>query len=186
MNNTLKLLKPLVDPLLLGSTLDELALLYQQEPDTKVFATCFYKIFKLAIVSSKKYWGLNEDDIASICLEKLDYCLRTYEPIYSFTTYFTKVFENRLREETQKYSRKKRKCVLQSINDLINEGIYDTYNVLEMLLPKTLTDKEYKYCMLLSEGYDNAYISSKLGVSQTTLSNYRKSLKFKLAGLQFL
>jgi uncharacterized cysteine cluster protein YcgN (CxxCxxCC family) len=186
MDKTLKLLKPLVDFELLEYSLNDLALMYQLEPDTKTFATCFYKIFKLAITTSQKYWGLTEEDVASICLEKLDFCLRTYVPGNNLTTYFTTVFCNRLREETQKYNYKKRKCVLQSINDLINESIYDTYNVLEMLLPKNLTDKEYRYCMLLSEGYDNASIAIKLGVSLTTLSNYRKSLKIKLAGLEFL
>lgn len=183
MNRTLNLLRPFVKENC-NLNLEELAILYQREADTTTLATSFSMIYKLAIVISDEFWGLNEDDIASWCLEKLDYCLRTYTEGNKFITYFSAVFRNKLREETERLNYKKRKGVFQSINDIIDVGIEDTYNLIEMMLPKNLTDKEYTYCMLASEGYDNAYIAEFMHVSRMTISNIRKSLRYKCSTLQ--
>lgn len=184
MNETLKFLAPLVDASLLKLSLNDLALLYQEKSDSHILATAYNKIFKLAITVKNKYWGLDEAEIASYCLEKLDFCLRTYTQGYQFTTYFCKVFSNKLREETENLNRKKRKCILESINDVVNIGVEDTYNIIEMLLPTNLTDREKTLCIMESEGYDRKDIADILGVSRMTVHNIEKSLKVKLVDLQ--
>lgn len=184
MNDTLKLLQPFINPQLENLTLEQLAFKYQTKAETTILATSFSKIFKLAIIIKTEYFGLEDTDIASWCLEKLDYCLRTYKTGNCFSTYFSVVFKNKLREETEKLNYKKRKGILESINELLDIGIDDTYNLIEMILPKDLTEKEYTYCMLASEGYDNSYIADELNVSRMTISNIRKSLKIKCSTLQ--
>lgn len=184
MYSTYKLLQPLTDKKLNSLTLEELALQYKVNADSKILATAYCKIFKLAIMLSNKYWGLNESDIASFCLEKLDLCLRTYNSESAFTTYFGKVFCNKLREETENLSRKKRKCILESINNLINVGVEDTYNLIELMLPDTLTSKERKLCIMESEGYDRKDIAEELNVSRMTIHNMEKSLQIKLTDLR--
>ena len=154
MYSTYKLLQPLVDKNLDSYSLEELAFMYQQNSESRILATSYCKIYRLAIMLSNKYWGLTEADVASFCLEKLDMCLLTYQEGSAFTTYFGKVFCNKLREETENLNRKKRKCILESINDLINVGVEDTYNLIEMMLPANLTSKERTLCIMESQGYD--------------------------------
>lgn len=184
MEKTRKLLKPFVDERLLGKSLNELALMYQATPTTAILATSFELTFRLATIIQNQFYGLADEDVVSWYLEKLDMCLRTYKGGYQFTTYLSKVFRNKLREETERLNYKKRKCILESINDIVEIGLEDTYNVIDMLLPKNLTQNEYTYCMLASEGYDNAYIADMLDVSRMTISNIRKSLKVKCIDLQ--
>lgn len=186
MYDTYKLLEPLVYKTLLDETLEVIAEKYETMPDSRLLATAYAKVYKLAIVINNGFWGLTEADMASFCLEKLDFCLRTYikDKGVKFITYFSRVYKNKLREETENLNRKKRKCILESINDLINVGVEDTYNLIEMLLPDTLTQKEYQLCLLESEGYDRAYCAEKLNVSRMTISNMEKSLRVKLNGLQ--
>lgn len=184
MDSTLKLLSPFISDKYSNISFEELAYLYQKAPETNILATTFSKIYKLAIVVCDEFWGLNDEDIASWCLEKLDYCLKTYNGKSLFTTYFCTVFRNKLREETERLNYKKRKCILESINAIIDIGIEDTYNLIEIILPDNLTQKEYQYCMLASEGYDNSYIADTMNVSRMTISNIRKSLRLKFATLQ--
>lgn len=184
MSNTYKFMAPLVSNELKELTLNELAFMYQSNNDSRILATAYVKIYKLSISISNQFWGLNEDDLDSWCLEKLDYCLRTLNPKFAFTTYFATVYRNKLREETEALNYKKRKCILVAINELITEGLEDTYNLLELMLPDTLTDREHELCILESEGYDRKYCAEQLGVSKMTISNMEKSLRVKLADLQ--
>lgn len=187
MYNTRKLLLPLIDAHYDDLTLEELCEEYKIKADARILASAYDKIYRLAIVINNNYWGLTEADYASHCLERLDFCLRTYDirpnRKAKFITYFCKVYGNKLREETEALNRKKRKCILTSINELINVGVEDTYNLIELLLPNTLTEKEYRLCMLESEGYDKQYCADALGVSRMTISNLEKSLRIKLADL---
>lgn len=184
MYDTLKLLSGLVDTDMLGLTLEDLALEYQVSPNTKVLATAYDKIYKLAILLNEQYWGLDKTDYPSFCLEKLDFCLKTYKSPGKFTTYFSKVYKNKLREETEKLNYKKRKCLLQSINDIVEMGVEDTYNLLELILPSNLTSREREVCIMKSEGYENKDCAEKLKVSKMTISNIEKSLRIKLSTLQ--
>jgi len=184
MESTLRLLRPFITEKYTNMRLDTLAYLYQDRAEPQILASSFEKIYRLAIVISSDFWGLTECDLASWCLEKLDYCLKTYNSESQFTTYFATVYRNKLREETERLNYQKRKCILESISELIDMGIEDTYNFIEALLPDNLTDKEYQYCILASEGYDNTTIAEILNVSRMTICNIRKSLRLKCATLQ--
>ena len=184
MNDTLKLLQPFIIESSDDITLETLAGIYKVQPHTRALATGFYKLFRLICKIKDEYWGLDETDVASWSLEILDKCFHTYDGTAKFITYYAKCLRNKLREETEKKNYKKRKCILVSINEVVEEGICDVYNLIDMLLPETLTYKEKLYCLLASKGYDNSFIADILGVSRMTISNIRKSLKVKLATLQ--
>ena len=184
MYRTKEFLSGSVSTLYMTLPLENLAILYQQSPKVEIFSTAFNKIFNLAITIKDKYFGLNDDDVASWCLEKLDYCLKTYKEGNKFSTYFYTVFSNKLREETENLNAKKRKSILVSINEVLNIGIEDTYNLLMVDLPKGLTMREYEYCKLASEGFDKNYIAEQLDVSRMTICNIEKSLRVKLLSLQ--
>lgn len=184
MYRTKQFLSGSVSAVYLKLSLEELALMYQEQQNIEVFSTAFYKVYNLAYQVKENYWGLNDDDVASWCLEKLDYCLKTYNGENKFSTYFYKVFSNKLREETESLNAKKRKCILVSINELLNVGLEDTYNLLECILPDTLTQREKEVCLMKSQGYENKDCAEKLHVSKMTICNIEKSLKNKLITLQ--
>lgn len=186
MYQTKQFLSDCVSPIYMTMTLEELSFKYQETPSMNILATAFYKVYNLAIQISNNYYGINDEDLASYCLEKLDYCLKTYKSGNKFATYFYRVYANKLREETENLNCKKRKGVLVSINEIIDIGLEDTYNLLSMTLPKNLTDKERKFCMLASEGFDNNDIAKELKVSKTTVYKIIKSLQNKLFTLQSL
>lgn len=185
MYETLKLLQPLINKETNDWTLEYCAYMYQREHASNILALAYSKIYKLATVVKNNYWGLTEEDYASFCLERLDFCLKTYDADAKakFTTYFCRVYGNKLREETEKLNYKKRKCILESINEVIDMGVEDTHNLLEMMLPNTLTPREYELCKLESMGYDKAFCAEQLGVSRMTICNMEKSLRVKLSDL---
>lgn len=183
MIDTLKMLRPFVDESLKNVSLNNLALMYQPSRNCSILASAYERIYKLAINISNKFWGLDCSDVASYCLEKLDFCLMTYNGNGEFSTYFYVVFHNKLREETEKLNYKKRKCILQSINEIINIGVEDTYNLLELMLPSNLSKREYELCLLEAEGYDRKYCAEKLGVSRQQIHNIEVGLRNKLSYL---
>lgn len=186
MYDTFKLLYPYTTTFYLCDTMEQLSLLYKACNSERILASAFCKVVKLISKINDEFFGLDDADMQSWSLEKLEMCLRTYDESkgVKFITYFGKVYHNKLREETEKLNYKKRKCILENINDIIDIGITDTYNLLTMILPKNLTEKEKTYCILASQGYDNSFIADTLGVSRMTISNIRKSLNVKCADLQ--
>lgn len=186
MYDTFNMLYPFTTVEYMADTMEQLSMLYKVCSSEQILATAFCKIVKLISKINDEFFGLDETDMESWSLEKLEMCLRTYDETkgVKFITYFGRVYHNKLREETEKLNYKKRKCIMQSINDIIDIGINDTYNLLTMILPKNLTEKEKTYCILASQGYDNSYIADTLGVSRMTISNIRKSLNVKCISLQ--
>ena len=184
MTDVYNLFKPLVTKQYSEMSLEELACEYQKSDKSSILATAYCKIFKLAIIINNEYFGLEEEDTASWCLEKLDMCLRTYKASNKFSTYFSTVYRNKLREETERLNYKKRKSILVSINEIVEEGVNDVYDLIDVLIPKDLTVNEREYCMLASEGYDNAFIAEIMHVSRMTICNIRKSLRKKCVTLQ--
>lgn len=191
MINTLKTLSTLITNETLEMTLEEIAAAYREDLNPSLLATAFAKTYKLILKVSEKYYGLTEDDIASLSLEKLDYCLQTHDSqIAAFSTYYTTHLMNKFREETQSLNTHKRKIMFHSdsYESLVENG-FDIES--EMALDETfdslesygLNARELEYCNLIIQNYSNAEISKKLGVSIMTLSNMRKKLREKLTPL---
>lgn len=187
MNNTLRTLSQIITPKYQQMNLEQLADVYTKDLNPSVLASAFSKTFKLIINISQKFFGFSQADIASYSLETLDKCLQTYIPGEAvFTTYFTKIFSNRLREESQKLNTHKRKaCFMSDSLEGLMENGYDVATSNENdscdLTGFNLDERELTYCNLLLDGYTNAEISKKLNTSIMTLSNIRKKLRIKLA-----
>ena len=191
MITTLKTLSTLITNETLKMTLEEIAAAYREDLNPSLLAAAFAKTYKLIINISNRYYGLTQDDIASFSLEKLDFCLQTYnDDKAAFSTYFTINLRNKFREETQYLNTQKRKVMFYSESyDVMVENGFDLESpeqvreTIDNLASYGLTEKEMEYCNLILAGCSNAEISNMLGVSVMTLSNMRKKLREKLMPL---
>ena len=191
MITTLKTLSTLIINETLEMTLEEIAVAYREDLNPSLLAAAFAKTYKLIINISNHYYGLTQDDIASFSLEKLDFCLQTYnDDKAAFSTYFSTNLMNKFREETQYLNTQKRKVMFYSESyDVMVENGFDLESpeqvreTIDNLASYGLTGKEMAYCDLILKDFTNAEISKLLGVSVMTLSNMRKKLKEKLMPL---
>ena len=189
METTTKTLNNYRDEEIKDLSLEQLSSLYRQTHYDCIIAEAFEQIKRLIVLHNKQYPHLEQTDSISFALEKLQMCLLTYVPGSSnkFSTYFSKVYKNKLREESQYLNTHKRKVIYNSssLNAMMDEG-FDVignknikYEVLT--LPDTLTHKEKVYCYLLAVDYGtNKEIAQRMNVSTMTLCNMRKSLRAKL------
>ncbi len=191
MIKTLKTLSTLITNETLEMTLEEIAVAYREDLNPSLLAAAFAKTYKLIINISNHYYGLNQDDIASFSLEKLDFCLQTYNGgKAAFSTYFYTNLMNKFREETQYLNTQKRKIMFycQSYDEMVENGFdlespEQMGDTIDNLASYGLTEREMAYCDLILKDFTNAEISQQLGVSVMTLSNMRKKLRKKLRPL---
>lgn len=197
MQQTLKLFKPLITSEYEIQSLEDLAEAYRKDLNPQILATAFHKCYKLALSTSKKFHGLSPEDIESYAVTTLDKCLQSYRPLgATFTTYYTTIYHNKLREETEALDTDKRKAnsktnsleeLLENGIDFANESTSENWMVMEVLKSFKLSNRELTYCKLIMEGYTNADIASMWNTSVMTLSNLRKGLRTKIdpSALQF-
>lgn len=192
METTTKTLNNYLDQEIKGLSLEQLSSLYRKTHYDCIIAEAFDQLKKLIIVNNRNYPQFEICDSVSYALEKLEMCLLTYVPgsTNKFSTYFSKVYKNKLREESQ-YLNTHKRCVIYnstSLNYLVEEG-FDVAGNLDincnmLYLPNNLTDKEALYCKLLAIDYGtNKEIAEYMNVSVMTLCNIRKSLRSKLKQL---
>lgn len=189
MRNTLSTLSTLITDDIMNMSIDQIAKEYKKSLNPALLSLAFKNHYNLIIQTSKNYYGLADEDIASYSLEKLDYCLQTVDLDKAlFSTYYTTVLMNKFREETQALNTHKRKAIFysDSYEKLLDNGfdiaVADFYNtnLLEDLTEYDLTDKEVQYCKLIIKDFTNAEIAKLMDVSKMTLSYIRKSLRLKL------
>lgn len=193
MFNTLKNLRPLIDDTDRLLTLEEISAKYKMTLSPALLAAAYEKIVQLAYVVSRPFFGLSEEDVASFALEKLDVCLLTYrEGEGKFATYFSSVFYNQLRAETEALNTHKR-CIIfnsQSYDGMLENG-YDViredeslFEIIQVLESLNLTQSEMKYCMaILQESHilRDSEIAEQLNMTRAGVGYIRKSLKKKLS-----
>lgn len=188
MNSTLKLLSPLVTSDLLEKSNEELAISYQHEMDPAILATVFHKNFRLIFIVAKDSIGVSEQDLASYSLTELDKAMLSFNNEKGkFSTYYTRLLKNRLRNLQQSEFCDKRKAMLysSSLEDLSEQGFdvaaqpqYNESTLMEHLRSVDSIRKiEADYCLLLLRGFTNNEISKILKVSTQTLSVYRNKLR---------
>ncbi len=191
MITTLKTLSTLITNETLEMTLEEIAVAYREDLNPSLLAAAFSKTYNLIINISNRYHGLTQDDIASFSLEKLDFCLQTYNgDKAAFSTYFYINLTNKFREETQYLNTQKRKVMFycQSYDEMVENGFdlespEQMRDTIDNLASYGLTERERVYCDLILKDFTNEEISKLLGVSVMTLSNMRKKLRKKLRPL---
>lgn len=170
-------------------SLEQLSSLYKETKHDSIIAEAFERVSKIIVSLNQYYPQVETCDSISIALEKLEMCLRTYNPNgkIKFSTYFYEVFKNKLKQEVKGLNYPKR-CIIYkstSLNYLMEDGfdvsIDSDLNYQSIYLPNNLTDKEILYCKLLALDYGtNKEIAEYMQVSVMTLCNLRKSLRLKL------
>lgn len=189
METTARVLNKYRDSEIKGLSLEQLSSLYRLTHEQSIIAEAFDQLKRLIVISNNQYPQFDTDDSISFALEKLEMCLLTYVPgsKTKFSTYFIKVYRNKLREESQ-YLNTHKRCVIYnstSLNYLIEEGFdvaaNKTIDCNTLVLPNTLTKREEQYCNLLAMDYgSNKDIAKYMNVSVMTLCNMRKNLRTKL------
>lgn len=192
MLKTLNMLSTLIIEDTRDMSLEQIAEAYRESLNPSLLALAFEKTYKLIINISAKYYGLTDEDIASFSLEKLDICLQTYKSgQVNFSTYFTTTLMNKFREETEALNTQKRKVLFfsDSYEAMVENGFdlvaatCEDDEIMDTLTQYKLTEKEFQYCNLILNGWNNSEISKMMGVSIMTLSNMRKKLREKLRPL---
>lgn len=190
MQETYKMLVGLTQDKYKDLSMEQLALEYQKELNPSILAESFVRSFNFILQTSSHYYGLTDQDIASYALERLDYCLQTYQQGNKFLTYYGTVLKNKFREETQYLNTHKRKAIFHSFSyevmvdngfDLVANAQEDEIaNLVEDLREHGLDDREIKYCLYLLMGEINANIAKNMGCTIMTLCNMRKRMRIKL------
>jgi hypothetical protein len=193
MRGTYKMLVELAQDKYKNLSMEQLALEYQKELNPSILAESFVRNYSFIFQIASGYYGLTEQDIASHALERLDYCLQTYQQGRKFLTYYGTVLKNKFREETQYLNTYKRKVIFHSSSyevmvdngfDLVaNAQGNEMVELIEDLRERGLEDKEIRYCFYLLMGESNANIAKSMGCTIMTLCNMRKKLKKKLGDL---
>jgi RNA polymerase sigma factor (sigma-70 family) len=190
MQGTYKMLVGLTQDKYKNLSMEQLALEYQKELNPSILAESFVRNYSFIFQIASGYYGLTEQDIASHALERLDYCLQTYQQGRKFLTYYGTVLKNKFREETQYLNTHKRKVIFHSSSyeamvdngfDLVANAQEDEIaNLVEDLREQGLEDREIQYCFYLLIGESNAEIAKNMGCTIMTLCNMRKRMRIKL------
>ena len=190
---TYKMLVGLTQDKYKNLSMEQLALEYQKELNPSILAESFVRNYSFIFHIASGYYGLTEQDIASHALERLDYCLQTYQQGRKFLTYYGTVLKNKFREETQYLNTHKRKVIFHSSSyEVMADNGFDLVacaqedeitDLIEDLRERGLEDKEIRYCFYLLMGESNANIAKSMGCTIMTLCNMRKKLKKKLGDL---
>lgn len=190
MQETYKMMLGLTQNKYKDLSMEQLANEYQKDFDPSILAESFVRSFNFILQMSSHYYGLTDQDIASHALERLDYCLQTYQQGNKFLTYYGTVLKNKFREETQYLNTHKRKAIFHSSSyeAMVDNGFdlvastqeVETANLVEDLREHGLEDKEIEYCLYLLMGESNADIAKNMGCTIMTLCNMRKRMRIKL------
>lgn len=183
MENTLKLMKSILNGKERYTNENELIKEYQEKLSPNILAYFYVNNFGLIVRISKLYPLLSTEDIASFCLQELDKCLQNYNSCLNvkFITYFSKCFKNKLRVEIESIQTQKRKSIL---NYVPLENIIETYTQdIELTNINTILDKynlnkiERLQCKLLNYGYSIKEIAHIL--KQASITIYKRNDKIK-------
>jgi len=190
MQETYKMMVGLMQDKYKDLSMEQLALEYQKELNPSILAESFVRNYNFIFQIASGYYGLTEQDIASHALERLDYCLQTYQQGNKFLTYYGTVLKNKFREETQYLNTHKRKVIFysSSYEAMVDNGfdlvVYpqedEITNLVEDLRKYGLEDREIQYCFYLLIGEPHVDIAKKMGCTTMTLYNMRKRMRIKL------
>ena len=189
MEATKNLLKQLITEESMNMSFNELISRYQYDLNPSMLATVYLKLYDLIQKVSMQYPGLTQQDIASYSLEKLDMCLQTYQPGKTkFITYYVTVLKRCFMKETWAQKMLKRKSMLyaESLEQMHEEGwdietpaieFSDEFSYISSL---KLSPRQENYLILTMQGFSVPAIAKMLGVSHTTVYNYKKALRKKI------
>lgn len=187
MRNTINMMKEITAEEFLTLDSEELIKEYKQDKNPQILAAMFLKKIKIIVATTRSYFGLSEEDIASFALEELDNALLSYQnENVKFSTYYIAVLKNRLRMETQKLNFDKRKANNQAIsyNYLIENGYdrstTDETEVFHLLEDNSFTTREKTFLKLLINN-SISDVANLMNISVVTAYTIKDKIKLKIA-----
>ena len=145
MENTLKMFKSINNQKLYNYTLEELGSQYKLNHNPQILANVFIRNYGLIKSCGTKFFTLQDDDISSISVSTLDYCLLNFNinKDLKFTTYFYSVLIKNFKTEQKSRLYDKRKYnYLSKLNYFIdnenNDLDYSEDNLLSVINFKDL------------------------------------------------
>jgi len=189
MYQTRKMMEKLITPQSRTMKLNELAKLYQEkDKDEKpiknpvYLATAFYQLYNLIIKIRVDNYCLNEQDVVSITLERLDKCLLKFDGSGKFATFFANCLYRKLKD-ISKLARNKQRRLEDSVEDAsLYENVYHDYeqhlyDLNQNLSSLNLTIQEQMYIGLLMQGYNKVEIANLFQISKKNLYTQLEKLK---------
>lgn len=112
MENTLKMFKSLDSKSLYKYTYEELCLQYKSNQNPQILANVFIRVYDLINKCASKFFIFSSNDVSSISVTTLDYCLQNFDNDYSakFTTYYYSILYKKFNTELKSQYYNKRKA----------------------------------------------------------------------------
>ena len=202
MENTIKMFKSIDNLDLYKYTIEELDTQYKLNHNPQILANVFMRTVNLIKDCAIKFFTLQQDDVSSISVCTLDYCLLNFSNTTSskFTAYFYSVLYKQFSTEVKSRNYQKRKAnyvteyfdfehfytqILNSINsDEFN--LEDDTELVKLTIEDSdlLTKQEKLCCLYILEDYNNSLsktdLATMLHITRPTLYSIINSLKTKL------
>lgn len=177
-------------------TLEELSSLYVESGlFPSYLAMAFIKLQGIIKSATEQYESFDTDDVDSMALEKLNYCMQHFEDDKgaTFTTYFYTIFSGALKTHFKSMVRDKR--VLNTFNRVSLEYLNDEYDfevadnehseiddvIDDVAHMCKLDDREVILCRMLVQGYTQLEISKMFGLSPSMIAHIKLQVKTKMA-----
>lgn len=196
MNGTIKSMRKIVTTDDMKKSYNELVELYNSSNlFPSYLAATFLKLTKIIYDISSKYESFDEDDVYSIALDRVNYCMQHYDVDNksgaSFTTYFHSVFTSAMKTHYKYLVADMR--ILNTFNCDSIEYLEEEYgievgyvdqnsDVQELMDQIGLDEREQKLCKLLMSGYNQVEISRIFELSPPMVAHIKNRVKEKING----
>lgn len=192
MNETLKMMKSVLDKDLSNLSNEQLVSMYKKTGYDSIIAQIFVDNYPLFWKQYQKSRGfIDADEAASLSLMIISRCLDSYKEDsgVKFTTFLFNALHNAYGSELTKKNRAMRKCEEVSLNNIREDDIeyqdlfgeedsgYSLVEVNMVIDSSNLNDKSKKICKFYINGYSQVAIASMMNVSSPMVHQTLKKLR---------
>lgn len=192
MNETLKMMKSVLDKDLSNLSNEQLVSMYKKTGYDSIIAQIFVDNYPLFWKQYQKSRGfIDADEAASLSLMIISRCLDSYKEDsgVKFTTFLFNALHNAYGSELTKKNRAMRKCEEVSLNNIREDDIeyqdlfgeedsgYSLVEINMVIDSSHLNDKSKKICKFYINGYSQVAIASMMNVSSPMVHQTLKKLR---------
>ena len=186
MQGTFALMKLLADPEVQKVSERERIAEYKRSQDPRILAGFFVDWYNQILAVGKKYYAVAGPDLASLALERLDFCLVTFDEQCgdSLRPYYLTCLYNAARTASIEVSQvQKRKANIGAVPfHLLEDVLLDSNPSWDLAIDvqaavQQLPSRVRQYVGLVAEGATSADVCAEMGVSRMALSNWRRAVR---------
>jgi hypothetical protein len=171
MYTTRKMMEKLITPQSRAMSLNELATRYQESKNPTYFATAFYKLYNLIGKIHYDVIALNEQDVVSIVLDRLEVCLTKFNGSQQFSLFFANCLYRKLEHISKLASNKQKKNEVYVDNIEIYETKYHDIDLELFELNDSIASLNFNITQqmqvgLMLQGYNKVEIAELFNVSK--------------------